>query len=149
MFGSGLKALVNFSPVMLFMKGPLGQNDASFYLILLYCTYIITKGATSLITSYHPGKPTPTFSSSWVRFNAGDLPRWPLRNKTEPQCGFSRQAIEILQKHNAEYSTFEAWSVSCCRLQLFLAVVLLCWCFCSQSMAGWVQASGYSARWWS
>mmetsp|Transcript_424 Transcript_424/g.361 ORF Transcript_424/g.361 Transcript_424/m.361 type:complete len:307 (+) Transcript_424:3-923(+) len=46
---SRLKALVNFSPVMLFMKG----------------------------------------------------------NKTEPQCKFSRQAIEIMQMHEVEYSTFD------------------------------------------
>lgn len=46
---SRLKALVNFSPVMLFMKG----------------------------------------------------------NKTEPQCKFSRQAIEMMQKHKVEYSTFD------------------------------------------
>jgi len=46
---SRLKALINFSPIMLFMKG----------------------------------------------------------NRTEPQCKFSRQAIDMMQKHNVEYSTFD------------------------------------------
>ena len=35
------------------------------------------------------------------------LPASP-RNKENPQCGFSRKAIEIMQKHNAKFSTFEA-----------------------------------------
>ena len=43
-----------------------------------------------------------------------------LRNKTEPQCKFSRQAIDMMQKHNVEYSTFETW------LAFGPAIVQLC-----------------------
>ncbi|CAJ1365484.1 unnamed protein product, partial [Effrenium voratum] len=41
--------------------------------------------------------------------NASPVMLFMKGNRTEPQCKFSRQAIEMMQNTGVEYSTFEAW----------------------------------------